>query len=129
GRALAESPLDLYAAAERGLQVALAPRPAAIAAGLGLAGALLGGALRVAYLAGALPTLGRRIGADAGPAFATGMTFRFPRVLGAALLGLFAQVAALLFASTLAVATVLVSIGASGSAHPLLLAGAGALAL
>ncbi len=84
------------------LRVATTPRFAAVLAGLWLAAALLGAALRVAYLAGALPTLGCTLSGavDAPPAFAAGIAWRFPRLAGTAILVFFLELAGTGFALT-----------------------------
>ncbi len=125
--AFRERRLDVAAPLEGGLAALLSPRLLALAAGLWLAGALLGAALRVAWLAGALPTLGAAMAGTArAPRFAPGVAYAFPRVLGAAALGLALDVAAALFAWTLALAVLTIVLGRRGSA---LLAAAAALAL
>ena len=65
------------------LGVATHPRGLALVAGLALVGVLLGGALRLAWLAGALPTLGGALGPapDATPRFAAGVAYGLPRLL------------------------------------------------
>jgi hypothetical protein len=59
------------------------PRAQALVVALALAGGLLGGALRLAWLAGALPTLGGAFGAhpDPTPRFADGVAHGLPRLL------------------------------------------------
>lgn len=102
---LRQSPLDL-AAPFRGALVALgSPRLEALVAGLALAGLLLGAALRVAWLSGALPALGLALsGAPRAPRFASGVAYGLARVLAAALLGLAAEIASAAFGATLAIA-------------------------
>jgi hypothetical protein len=74
------------------------PRAIAIVAGLSLGGALLGGALRAAFLAGALPSLGRTLSGEGRRAdFSEGLAWRAPRVIGTALLGFAVQLAAVLY--------------------------------
>jgi hypothetical protein len=103
--ALAEAPLD-PAAPFRGALVALAStRLEALVAGLALAGVLLGAALRVAWLSGAIPALGLALaGAPRAPRFAAGVAYGLPRVLAAAALGVAAEIGAGAFGVTLAVA-------------------------
>jgi hypothetical protein len=92
------------AAAEGAVAVATSPRFLAIAAGLWASGVLLGGALRVAWIAGALPTLGRSLaGLPPAPVFAPGFARGFARLLPAALVGVLLEAAA----SAAAVAAVL----------------------
>lgn len=71
-----------------------APRTVLTALGLWLAGLLLRGALRVLWLAGALPTLGEALSGRQAPAFATGAAWGYRRVLGTALLGALLEAAA-----------------------------------
>ncbi len=72
-----------------------APRTAFVAAGLGLAGLLLHGLLRVLWLAGALPTLGEALAGRGAPAFAAGAIWGLWRVLPTALAGLLLEALAL----------------------------------
>jgi hypothetical protein len=127
--AMAKAPLD-PTAPFRGALVALAsPRLDALVAGLALAGVLLGAALRVAWLSGALPTLGLALsGAPRAPRFAAGVAYGLPRVLAAAVLGLAAEIAAGGFGAALAIAALRVAAGSprSGAAP---IAAACALAL
>ena len=74
------------------------PRARSIALGLWLGGLLLWWALRVAWIAGALPILASRMSAaPARPSFAEGAAWRFARVLPAAVfalaLGLYSEAA------------------------------------
>jgi hypothetical protein len=94
-----------------GALLALAsPRLHALLAGLALSGALLGAAVRVAWLSGALPTLGLALsGAPRAPRFASGVAYGLPRVLAAASLGLVAELGAAAFAGTLALAALRVA--------------------
>jgi hypothetical protein len=66
-----------------GLMVATHPRVVALVLGLAAAGSLLGGALRLAWLAGSLPTLAGAFGPapDATPRFADGVAHGLPRLL------------------------------------------------
>lgn len=83
-------------AALQGTLLALAaPRTAFVAAGLGLAGLLLHGLLRVLWLAGALPTLGEALAGRGAPAFAAGAIWGLWRVLPTALAGLLLRALAL----------------------------------
>jgi hypothetical protein len=70
--------------------VASQPRVVALVVGLSACAGLLGWLLRVAFLAGALPTLGGAMGAEAGrqPRFAGGMAWGFAHLLPTAALGL-----------------------------------------
>ncbi len=97
---------------EGALAVATAPRFLAIVSGLWLSALLLGAALRVAYLAGAMPTLGRELsdGGSRPPEFAAGVAFRFPRVAGTAILVFLLELAGSGFAITLSLGALLVSL-------------------
>lgn len=81
-------PFRPWAAVEGVLAAATSPRFLAIAAGLWLAGALLAFTLRVAYLAGALPSLAGALARAPGPRFAAGFVHGFVRLLPAAVLAL-----------------------------------------
>jgi hypothetical protein len=107
------------------------PRFLALVAGLWLAGALLGAALRVAYLAGALPTLAAGLaGEEAGPRrFAVGVAYDLPRVLGAALLGFVADLAATGFGAAIGLGALQITLHAFEHGGSVLLAAAVAFAL
>lgn len=132
--ALAARPLDPAAPLRAALAALTAPQGIALVAGLWLAGAALAGALRVAWLAGALPTLG---GAMAGlpgePRFARGVAYGFPTVLATAALALVAEIAAASFSAVLVVAAVRVTVhvvaGDGGVALAAAVALVGALAV
>jgi hypothetical protein len=127
--ALAERPLDPAAPWEAAMAALRAPRLVALVVGLWLAGALLAAALRVAWLAGALPTLGGAMSGTAGtPRFARGVAFGFPTVLATAALALAAEVAAALFSATLALAALRVAAHLGGGGRAVGLAAAVALA-
>ena len=84
------------ASALQGALLALAaPRTAFIAVGLWLSGLLLRAALRVLWLAGALPTLGEALAGREAPAFAAGVAWSLWRVLPTALLGFLLEALAL----------------------------------
>jgi len=92
-----------FAGALAGAGHALAtPRSLALLSGLLLAGVLASAALRVAWLAGALPTLGGDLAGDDGPRarFADGFAFGFAPLLGTALLGLALELAAQVYGLT-----------------------------
>lgn len=128
--AASRRPLDPGAALEGAAAVATSPRFLALVAGLWLAGVLCGAALRVVWLAGALPTLGgAAAGASRAPRFAAGVAFGTPRVLGAALVGLVVDLSASLFASTLALASLWITLHAAGGRGSAPLAAAVAAAL
>ncbi len=126
---VSRQPLSPAAPVEGVLAVLLAPRFLALVAGLWLAGVALGALLRVTYLAGALPTLGAAMAGARGPRFAPGVAFGFPRVLGAAALGLVVEVSGGLFGATLALAAARISGSATSDGGSPLLAAAVALAL
>lgn len=126
---LAHHPFSPAAPVQGALATVSSPRFLALVAGLWLAGLAAGAALRVAYLAGALPTLGGALAGVPGPRFAAGVAFGFPRVLAAAALGLVLEVSAGLFGATLAVAAGLVTAHAAGGNGTPWLAAAVALAL
>src|SRR6266568_4364618 len=86
-------PLDPLAPVEGLLATVTAPRFLALVAGLWLAGIAVGALLRIAYVSGALPTLGAAMAGAEGPRFASGIAFGFPRVLAAAALALTLAVA------------------------------------
>jgi hypothetical protein len=72
----------------------LAPGALPLVTGLLLSGWLLSAALRAAYLAGAMPTLGETLAGTAPrPVFARGVAYRFPRIAAAALVGFGLEVA------------------------------------
>jgi hypothetical protein len=88
------------------------PRARSIAVGLWLAGALLWGALRVAWVAGSMPILGWRLAGCRGPEprFSSGAAFGFGRLLPVAVVAVVLD----LLGRVLVVATVLgaVAVGA-----------------
>jgi hypothetical protein len=128
--AVETSPLDPLAPLRGVVAAATAPRFLAIVAGLLVAGVLAGALFRVAFLAGALPTLAGAVAADpAAPRFATGLAYRFPRVLAAAALAFALRLGAWLFALALAVAAARITVAAAGGGGGPLLAAAVAAAL
>jgi hypothetical protein len=100
-------------------------------AGLWVAGALLSGALRVAWVSGALPVLGAAMaGEPRGAAgFAGGVAGGFLRVLPAAVLGFVLELSGALFAATLALASVMLAGRGGGTGAVVGLAAATAAAL
>jgi hypothetical protein len=114
---------------EGALAVAASPRFVALVAGLWLSGAALGAALRVAWLAGALPTIGATLAGidDRAPRFAAGVAWELPRVLAAAALGWVLELAGGGFGATLVLAVLRIGTPQHGGA--VLLAAASALAL
>ncbi|HTP25713.1 MAG TPA: hypothetical protein VMK12_08645 [Anaeromyxobacteraceae bacterium] len=102
-----------------------------ILAGLWLAGLLASSALRVAYLAGALPVLGLALSRrEPCPRFAEGLAFGFCPLLGTALLGFLVELGAQLYAWSVFLAAGLLALSGipAGRALPLSLLGAVALA-
>jgi hypothetical protein len=128
--AVEASPLDPLAPARGAVSAWASPGVLAILGGLWLTGIACGAVLRVAYVAGALPTLAGAAAGDGGaPRFAAGVAFGTPRVLATALLGLVADVSAAGFAVVLAVASLRITEAALGGSGPPLVAGAVAAAL
>ena len=127
--AAARHPLSPVHALEDLVATATAPRFVALIAGLWIAGLAVGAALRIGYVAGALPTLAGALAGAPGPRFATGVAFGFPRVLGAALLGAVVEATGGLFGATLALAAARITTSAASRGASPLLAGAVALAL
>jgi hypothetical protein len=115
---------------EGALAVATSPRFVALVTGLWLSGAALGAALRVAWLAGALPTLGATLAGidDRVPRFAPGLAWELPRVLAAAALGGVLDLAGGGFGATLGLAVLSVGTPQQGGGA-VVLAAASALAL
>jgi hypothetical protein len=105
-----------------GIEALTSPRFVATFAGLWLAATLLSAAIRVAFLAGALPTLGRTLSGerDAPPAFAAGVAFRLPRLAGTAVLVFLVELAGGLFAWTVYLGTFLVAARAASLSRPVL---------
>jgi hypothetical protein len=125
----ARGPLDPTAPAEALLATLASPRFLSLVAGLWLAGAAIGAALRVAFLAGALPALGGAMASAPAPRFASGVAYGFPRVLATAALGLVLDVSAGIFGGTLALAAARISWRVAGGGGSVALAAAVALAL
>lgn len=77
------APLSAAAPVYGALVTATHPRVVALVVGLAAVGSLLGGLLRLAWLAGALPTLAGSLGPgpDATPRFADGVAHGLPRLL------------------------------------------------
>jgi len=98
------------------------PRSLALLAGLFLAGVLASAALRVAWLAGALPTLGGELAGDDGPRarFADGLAFGFAPLLGTALLGLVLELTAQLYGLTIGLGILGLALHRAGPALTLL---------
>lgn len=114
-----------------GALLALAqPRAVALVAGLALAGSLLGAALRLAWLAGALPTLAGALGPapDATPRFADGVAHGLPRLVPLVVLTWLMELAGAGFSLALALGALRVTAAAAGHG-PAWLAAPVALAL
>jgi hypothetical protein len=127
--ALAREPLDARAPLAGALALLGAPRFVALVAGLALAGAALGAALRVAYLAGALPSLAGAMAGAPGARFAPGVAFGFARVLACAALASVLDLSGALFGGTLAFGAVRITARAAATGGSPLLAAAVAAAL
>lgn len=97
------------------LEALASPRALAILAGLWGAGVLASAALRVAWLAGVLPTLGEELSRspEPRPRFAEGVAFGFAPILGTAVLASALELAAQLYSITVFAAALLLA------AHPL----------
>ena len=131
GAVLAASrrPLDFTAPLKGALATLAAPRFVGLVAGLALAGLAVAAALRITFVAGALPTLGGRMAGEPGRRFAPGVAYGFPRVLAASSLGLVLEVSGGLFGGTLALAGLRISAHAAERGGSPLLAAAVAFAL
>lgn len=106
------------------LDALLRPRVAALLVGLWAAGLLLSAALRVAYLAGALPTLGHALAGTRSPppAFATGLAWGTPRLAGTGVLVFLVELVGTGFATTVVLGAVLVLARADRLPAPMLAA-------
>jgi hypothetical protein len=98
------------------------PRALALLAGLFLLGVLASAALRVAWLAGALPTLGGQLAGDDAPRarFADGLAFGFAPLLGTALLGLALELTAQVYGLTVALGILGLALHRAGPAMTVL---------
>jgi hypothetical protein len=116
-------PGSLAGPIEGALAMATSARFIGIVGGLWLAGALLSAALRLAWISGAVPTLGAAMSgaAESGAAprgtaaFAEGLVAGFARVLPAAILGFVLELSGALFAGTLYLAATLLLVHDGGS--------------
>lgn len=101
-----QRPLQLTAPLEGALAMATSSRFLGVVGGLWLAGAVLSGALRVAWVSGALPVLGAAMAGEPRGArgFTEGVADGFVRVLPAAILGIVLELSGALFALVLALA-------------------------
>ncbi len=104
--AAARHPLQPSAPFEAALALASSSRFLGMVGGLWLAGAVLSGALRVAWVSGALPVLGAAMAGEprGTRGFADGLVDGFVRVLPAAVLGFVLELSGALFGLTLALA-------------------------
>jgi hypothetical protein len=124
------APLDPLAPLRGAAAAASSPRVVALVLGLLGAGLALGAALRVAFVAGAVPTLaGAAVGDPGTPRFAAGLAHGFPRVLAAWMLAALMRLGAWLFAAALGVAALRITSAAAGQGGSAFLAAAVAGAL
>ena len=133
GRGMASAahrrPFDPVAPLKGAETVLASPAFLWIVGGLFVCGLAARGLLRVAWLAGALPQLGSEMAGERAHRFATGAVWGLPAVLGAAALGLVADVSGTGFGVTLALAAVRITGHGPGGAGSVLLAAAAAAAL
>jgi hypothetical protein len=123
-------PLSFTAPLEGAAAVVTAPRYLALVGGLLLAGTFLSAALRVLFLAGALPTLGARLaGVDPTRRFAPGVVQGLPRQLGTWFLAGLGELTALCYLLAVLAAVGRVGGVANPPYPPALLAAFGAAAL
>lgn len=131
--AAAKDPGSLVAPLEGAIAMVTSPRFLGVVGGLWLGGALVAGALRLAWIAGAVPTLGAVMaGQPRGTAgFVEGVAEGFGRVLPAAVIGFVLELTGTLFAASLVLASALLlgNQGTPGAAAVLGLAAATAFAL
>lgn len=108
-----------------------APRSLHLLAGLFLVGLLSSAALRIAWLAGVLPTLGGSLAREADPAprFARGVAWGFAPMLGTSLLGLALELAGQLYLWTAALAALLLALHPAPPLAAVVRAGLGAVVL
>lgn len=131
--AAARDPGSLFAPLEGAFAMVTSPRFLGVVGGLWLAGALVSGALRLAWIAGAVPTLGAAMaGQPRGTAgFVEGVAEGFGRVLPAGVLGFVLELTGTVFSAALVLASALLlgHQGAPSLAAVVGLAAATALAL
>jgi len=128
--AAGRAPFDPLAPLRGVASAATSPRFVALVLALLLGGAALGAAIRVAFVAGAVPTLAGAAGGDPGtPRFAAGLAFGFPRVLAASMLALVMRAGAWLFAAGIGLGALRITAAAAEGGGSPLLAGAVTLAL
>jgi hypothetical protein len=114
--AAAREPGSLLAPIDGAVAMVASPRFLGVVGGLWLAGALVAAALRLAWIAGAVPALGAAMaGRPRGTAgFLEGVAEGFGRVLPAAVLGLVLELTGTFFAAALVLASALL-LGNQGS--------------
>jgi hypothetical protein len=129
--ALRADPLDPLAPVEGAMAVASSVRFLSLAGGLWLAGAVAGGALRLAWISGALSVLGARMAGEplGTRGFAQGVARSLPRVLAAAMLAFVLELSGAIFSVTLLLGAIRITGRAAGTGAGPLLAAAVALAL
>ncbi len=131
--AAAREPGSLLAPLDGVLAMLTSPRFLAVVGGLWVAGALVAAALRLAWIAGAVPALGAAMaGQPRGTGgFVAGVAEGFGRVLPAAVLGLVLELTGTLFSASLVLASALLlgNQGPLGTGAVFGLAAATALAL
>jgi hypothetical protein len=110
-------PLSGEAPALGAAWVLLQPRTLALVVGLSACAALLGWMLKLAFVAGALPTLAGAMGtaADREPRFAAGLAWGLPHLLPTAVLGLVLEWTGQLFLAGIVLAAFELSTVAAGS--------------
>jgi hypothetical protein len=121
---LRAAPFDGRAPLEGMLLVASQPRFLLLVVGLAAAGRLAGLALRLTWLAGALPTLAAALqpAPDGAPRFAAGVAYGLPRLLPVAFLGFLMELGGGGFALALVLGGLQVSGAALGEGMPWLAA-------
>ncbi len=117
---LRAAPFDPAAPIAGALLVLGQPRFLLLVAGLWLAARLTGAALRLAWLAGALPTLSAALQPvpDFAPRFATGAAYGLPRLLPVAVLGFLMEAGGAGFSLALLIASFRISAVAAGEGRP-----------
>ena len=110
---LAEDPRPA-AALEAVLAALTSPRAVALAAGLWASAALVAAAVRLAWLSGALPTLGRSLAGQEGgaPLFARGVAYGLPRLAGTAALAWLLELLGAAFSASVALGSLAITLQA-----------------
>jgi hypothetical protein len=126
-----ERPLDPVASAQGALAALGSPRVLALVIGLWLAGLVVGGALRIAWVAGAIPVLGGAMADAPGGTgrFAEGVAYGFPRVFATAALAFVVELSGGGYALALVLGAARLGVRVAGTDPSPLLAAAAALAL